>query len=112
MDKLVAERVHCRDVKASQQCELLQEYRPLTPRTTLQDGMAVVIVADRILDRRRPSSKIIRGQQPTMATPRYVQHIRRAEELIHRLGDETTIPGASRCIDAGLTRVADRLAAD
>ena len=47
-----------------------------------------------------------------MATPRYVQHVRGAEEPVHCLGDEAAIPGATRGIDAGLARVADGLAAD
>ena len=47
-----------------------------------------------------------------MATPRYVQHIGRAEELIHRFGDEAAIPGAARGIDACRARITDRLAAD
>ena len=47
-----------------------------------------------------------------MATPRYVQHVGGAEELVHCLGDEAAIPGTARGIDAGLARVADRLAAD
>ena len=45
VDELGAERIHRADIEAAQQRELLQEHRPLAPRSAFQHGVAVIVVA-------------------------------------------------------------------
>ncbi len=61
MYELRAVRIERAKVEPLQQCELLQEHRPLAPWTAFQHGVVVIVVRQRLFDRRRPGGEIIRA---------------------------------------------------
>ena len=110
MNEVGAHRVHVAKSGILQKRQLLQEHRPLTPRTTLEYSMAEVIVAKRLLDGCGPAGEIIGCQQAAMTPSRCIQDFVTTKEFVHCLGDEAAIPGVAGRIDAGFACRSGRLA--
>jgi hypothetical protein len=53
---------------------------------------------------------IIGRQQPAVTASADIQHVRVAKETVHRLGNETAVPGVAGGLDADLARRTDSLA--
>jgi hypothetical protein len=86
-----------------QQRKLLKGRQPLTPGTGLQDAIAAVVVADRLLDGGRPSRHIGAGEQAAMGAARHVHHFLGAAEFFDGFGDKALRPNLSRPLDFRLT---------
>ena len=66
MDELGAHRIEAVEIESFKQRELLQSDKTLTPGARLQNAIAAVVVADRLLDRRGPSRHVRASQHAAM----------------------------------------------
>jgi tetrahydromethanopterin S-methyltransferase subunit F len=102
VDELGPVRVHGAEIEALEQCQGLEEGRTLPPRTGLGDGVAVIVVGERVFIGGLVSRHVLAGEQAAVAAPRAVRHVARLAETVDRLRDEAAIIGASRRLDFGL----------
>ena len=103
VDEAGAERIHGAQVEAPEQGKLLQEHRPLAPRTGLAHDQVAVRVCHRLLIGRLPVDHVVTGQQAAMGAAAAVHDLAPAE-AVDLLGDEALVPHAPRRLDDGLAR--------
>ncbi len=102
MDEIRAERVEAVEIEALQQRQLLQQHRPLAPRTGLGQCVAAVVEGQRRFDGRLPARQVVAGQQPAMTAAGGVEHLLAPAETVDSLGDKAAIPRPAGALDLPL----------
>src|SRR5262249_54996223 len=87
---------HAGEVEAGQQGELLEEHRPLPPRTGLADRQPAERERRGLLECGAPCAEVRGSQQPTV----------RPRERADRLGDEALVEAGARLLELLLARAA------
>ena len=112
MDKIGAERVEIAETEPLQQCQLLQQNRPLAPRPAFRHGIAVILEGERRLDRRLPARQVVPSQQPAMTSAGRVEHLLVPAKAVDRLGDKAAVPRPARALDLPLSAAVAGLCED
>src|SRR3546814_4250027 len=83
---------HLRQGYVAQQRQLLQHQWALAPWAAFGDGIAVIVISRRRLDRGAPLRQIVARQQAAVLFTAGIQKLGRAVEAVHRLGYEALVP--------------------
>src|SRR3546814_19150380 len=76
----------------AQQRQLLQHQWALAPWAAFGDGIAVIVISRRRLDRGAPLRQIVARQQAAVLFTAGIQKLGRAVEAVHRIGSEALLP--------------------
>src|SRR5258706_16414673 len=99
MDEFRTRDIEAVEVKALEECELLEHHGPLRPRSGFADRITAILVRERPLDGGLPARHVLPGQHAAVALLAGIHDLLAAAEAIDRLGDKSLRPHVTGALD-------------